>query len=689
MKTSAFFSLVFVAQVAASTGQAQNAVIELPSKHASIGTLFSQIEDQTDYLVVYSNREVDVDENVEFTHQKGKVSEMLDDVARSTGMHYEHTNNYIVLSKSAEGITAAKQQQKQLTGIVVDAKTGEPLIGATVLDKATGNGIVTDIDGRFIMQTRGNEVDLEVSFVGYAAQRMKVRPGKPLTIKLQEDNELLDEVVVVAYGTQKKSNLTGAVDVVKSQDLENRPVTSASAMLQGKASSITFSTPFGGNTPGSSPTLQIRGQAALDSTTPPLVVIDGIPSDMGAFNALNPNDIESVSVLKDAAASAVYGARAPYGVLVVSTKMGKKGEKPTVSYSGNYAVSSPTRMPQTIDSYSFAVMRNQAYLNSRMQPVFNDEAVAKIKDNLENPGKYSIEDLVSTEGNIWGMSYGNTDWMDLFLKSSFRHQHDLSLKGGSDKTTYSVSVGYVYQPGILKFVEDFDNYTRFNVNANVSTQVNDWLKVTYRTRYAYEETQAPAGAYAGGRARMFDFIYGAWPNFLPYNPDGTLSETISSNVESGSSRNMAHRVDQILAFDLNLAKGWTAHIDGTWRMNFSDNQTLRMPVYCTYPSGDQYLANGTESVISKSAANNRYWTIQGYTAYETKLKQHAFRLQLGAQAEENTYRSLSGTAKQLFIYDMDAAHIAQGVRTFDDSLSDWATAGFFGRFNYNLNSATL
>ena len=673
---------------AALTGSAPwlSAQVTLNMPQSTLGAVIKSIQSQGTYEFFCDDNLAKIKTPaVKVNNQP--IEEVLAKVLAGKDVSYTVNDKIVYLKKNNAEAKSAKQQaptngKKAVSGQILD-ENGLPLIGATVIDKKTGNGIATDIDGNFVLQTPSDDVELLVSFVGYVPQRLKARAGKPMTIKLKEDTEQLDEVVVVAYGTQKKSNLTGAVDVVKSKDLENRPVTSASALLQGKASSITFSTPSGGNSPGSNPTLQIRGQAALSTTTPPLVIIDGIPSDMGAFNALNPYDIESISVLKDAAASAVYGARAPYGVLVVSTKMGKKGEKPSVTYSGNYAISSATRMPKTIDSYSFAVMRNQAYLNSRMQPIYDDDEVALIKDNLDNPGKYTDADLVKIEGNIWGTSYGNTDWMDVFLKSSFRHQHDLTLKGGSEKTTYSISAGYVYQPGILKFIEDIDNYTRFNVNANVSTQVNDWLKVTYRSRYSYEETKAPAGAYGGGRSRMFDYIYGAWPTFLLYNPDGTLCETVKSNVESGSSRTMGHRIDQILAFDLKLAKGWTAHIDGTWRMNFSDAQTLRMPVYCTYPSGDEYLANGTESVISKSTANNRYWTIQGYTAYELKLKEHAFRLQLGAQAEENTYRYLGGNAKNLFIYDMDSAHIAQGTRTFDDSLSDWATAGFFGRFNYN------
>lgn len=392
------------------------------------------------------------------------------------------------------------------------------------------------MDGNFELKVSGKEVILEVSYIGYSKAIVKTKAGTITKVVLKEDTEVLDEVVVVAYGTQKKSNLTGSVDVVSSKEMENRPVTSASSMLQGKASSITFSTPAGGNAPGSAPTLQIRGQAALSETTPPLVVIDGIPSDMGAFNALNPNEIESISILKDAAASAVYGARAPYGVLLVTTKMGGRNEKAVVTYSGNYGIVNPINMPKTLDSYTFGVIRNQSYINARSQAPFTDEDLDIIRDNILNPGKYSLADLVSDSGNMWGKSLVNTDWMNIMLKSSFRHQHDLSLKGGSEKSSYSVSIGYVYQPGILNFVEDMDNYSRFNINAAIESDVANWLKVTYRNRYSFAVTKEPVSEYAGGRQRMFDYAFGAWPTSPLQYPDGSYAGIIATSMNGGMKR---------------------------------------------------------------------------------------------------------------------------------------------------------
>ena len=549
------FTLFFACSLGlahASESYAQTAIVNVEVQNKTVGEILKKIEKQSDFDFFFDNTLIDLNRRVSVTSRNSDIFKVLEKVFKGTNVKYSVLDKKIVLTINADNVQTAQQTTFKVTGKVVD-ENGEEIIGASVLEKGTINGTVTDMDGNFELKVSGKEVILEVSYIGYSKAIVKTKAGTITKVVLKEDTEVLDEVVVVAYGTQKKSNLTGSVDVVSSKEMENRPVTSASSMLQGKASSITFSTPAGGNAPGSAPTLQIRGQAALSETTPPLVVIDGIPSDMGAFNALNPNEIESISILKDAAASAVYGARAPYGVLLVTTKMGGRNEKAVVTYSGNYGIVNPINMPKTLDSYTFGVIRNQSYINARSQAPFTDEDLDIIRDNILNPGKYSLADLVSDSGNMWGKSLVNTDWMNIMLKSSFRHQHDLSLKGGSEKSSYSVSIGYVYQPGILNFVEDMDNYSRFNINAAIESDVANWLKVTYRNRYSFAVTKEPVSEYAGGRQRMFDYAFGAWPTSPLQYPDGSYAGIIATSMNGGMKKNMGHRLDNILAFDFKLA----------------------------------------------------------------------------------------------------------------------------------------
>ena len=318
------FTLFFACSLGlahASESYAQTAIVNVEVQNKTVGEILKKIEKQSDFDFFFDNTLIDLNRRVSVTSRNSDIFKVLEKVFKGTNVKYSVLDKKIVLTINADNVQTAQQTTFKVTGKVVD-ENGEEIIGASVLEKGTINGTVTDMDGNFELKVSGKEVILEVSYIGYSKAIVKTKAGTITKVVLKEDTEVLDEVVVVAYGTQKKSNLTGSVDVVSSKEMENRPVTSASSMLQGKASSITFSTPAGGIAPGSAPTLQIRGQAALSETTPPLVVIDGIPSDMGAFNALNPNEIESISILKDAAASAVYGARAPYGVLLVTTKMG-------------------------------------------------------------------------------------------------------------------------------------------------------------------------------------------------------------------------------------------------------------------------------------------------------------------------------------------------------------------------------
>ena len=582
-----------------------------------------------------------------------------------------------------------------IRGIVRDSK-GAALQGINVTEKGTTNATTTNVSGEFIIKLRSTTATLVFSGTGFQTKEAIAEQGKAVEIVLNEDVKELSDVVVVGYGTQKKINLTGAIETINSKAFENRPVTNASAMLQGTAPSLVFSTPAGGNVPGSSPTIQIRGQAALGTTTPPLVVIDGIPASMTDLNAMNPHDIENISVLKDAAASAIYGARAPYGVLVVSTKMGKKNQKPVFTYSGNFSMVTPVRLPHTEDSYTFALSKNQAQLNALLAPYFSTAFLDIIQDNVNNPGKYSLAQLNPPNGAVWsgaGNTFNNNDMMDVWMRSSsFRQQHDISLKGGSDKMSYYLSAGYVDQPGVLNFIENIDNYRRYNINAGLVAQANDWLRLTFRTRYSLANSKAPTGEFDGGRDRIYQFAYTAWPTEAVLNPTGQYSQLsrILQSINGGNAELSSHRLDNILALDMDLAKGWTAHVDGTWRLAFDDYQKLRKTVYETGPTGIDNLVAGTESSIAKYNQLGTYWTIQGYSAYEHRLKQHTFRVQAGAQAEESNSKQLSGSALGLYVPDLAAIAIASGTRTLNnDIINTWATAGFFGRFNYDYDKRYL
>ncbi|TWF40368.1 TonB-linked SusC/RagA family outer membrane protein [Chitinophaga polysaccharea] len=578
-----------------------------------------------------------------------------------------------------------------IKGVVRNDK-GEPLVGVSVKVKGKSGGTKTGHDGRFSIDVNAGDV-LVFSYIGYSGTELSITTQSSVEVTLNESKSKLDEIVVVGYGTQKKASLTGAVQVINSKDLENRPAANITALLQGNANGIAFTSPSSGFSPGAAQTIAIRGTASLNSSTPPLVVIDGIPTNMEDFNTLNPDDVESVTVLKDAAASAIYGSRAPYGVLMVTLKKGRRNQKPVLTYSGNYSIVKPVNYPNPTDAYTFALVRNESYLNSLQSAYFNADQLAIIKGNVENPGKYTQDQLVPllADGS-WGWGQNgmtNTNWFKVWLKNSQRQSHELSLRGGTEKTNYFVSAGYLYQPGIFKFISDIDNYKRFSLNGGFNTDINDWIKLGFRTRYSLARTVAPTFQGAG-MGLLYGFMYGAWPVVPVMNPNGEYNQSsrIKPGIKGGQSDDDQHRLDNVLELNLNPAKGWDIHVDGTWRMFFEDNQSLNNQVVDRFYADGRTTTSGSSS-ISKTTNFSNYWTIQAYTSYGKSIERHFIKVQAGIQEEETNNRGLSGSGKNMLIPDNYSINLSQQNKTASDAMSTWSTMGYFGRLNYNYDERFL
>lgn len=580
------------------------------------------------------------------------------------------------------------QAIEKITGTVTDTK-GEPLVGVSILSKSINKGTISDANGGFSLEVTSGSI-LVVSYIGYLTQNIPIHNQSKLSVVMEEETAALKEVVVVGYGTQKKANLTGAVEVVTAKQLESRPATNITALLQGNVAGIRFSPPGGGFSPGASQTMEIRGSASLSGTTPPLIVINGVPTDVADFNTLNPDDVDSISVLKDAAASAIYGSRAPYGVIIVTLKKGKRNQKPVITYSNNFAVVKPINYPDPTDSYTFALVKNEAYKNNGMSPIWNPAQLAIIKGNVEHPENYTLEQLVPL---LPDGSYGygdnglvNTNWFDVWLKDGQRQNHELSVRGGTEKTSYYASVGYLKQPGIFNYMAGNDNYTRFNINGGFNTDINSWIKFGFNTRYSMDETLSPSN----GMSLLYRYMYGAYPMVPLKNPNGEWNESsrVMPYLYGGYVKNRQHRLDNILELDLNPAKGWDIHVDGTWRMFFQDYQSLSSPYsYAYYADGRMKI--GSEGSISKTFNINNYWTIQAHTSYTKTFEKHTFRAQVGMQAEEANNSGLSGSGQKMLIPDNFSINLSQSNKTTSDALSTWSTQGFFGRLNYNYDERYL
>ena len=383
---------------------------------------------------------------------------------------------------SKQGMNISQQNGK-VTGTVVDDLG--PVAGASVVVKGTTNGNITDMDGNFTLEGVKNGDIIQISFIGYTTQEIKYTGQSTLQIKLAEDTQKLEEVVVVGYGVQKKVNLTGAVGIADSEILEDRPIGNIAQGLQGAIPNLNID--FASGNPNAATTFNVRGATSLNGGQA-LLLVDGV--ETSDLSLLNPQDIESVSVLKDAASASIYGARAAFGVVLITTKKGKKEQKVQINYNNNFSWSMASRLPDGVSSDKWIRAMNQANVNNGSGQYFKDEHVQAVDDFIAGRGPsafYTTDNSITAAGQ-WAYA-GNTDWFDVMYKPSFMQQHNASISGGSDKTTYYGSIGYKGQDGILQY--GTDKYKRINMSFNFSTQITKWLEVTFRTKYNRNTSDYP------------------------------------------------------------------------------------------------------------------------------------------------------------------------------------------------------
>lgn len=331
-------------------------------RNVPLKTVLEEVEKQLQYSVIYKKDEVNEQKQINHNFKDASVEEVLSAIL-DKGLSYSIQGKMIVISQKTTK-ASSPQQQKKVTGVVKD-KTGEPVIGANVIERGTTNGTVTDIDGRFTLEVPQNAV-LQVSYIGYMEQEIPVNNRSDISVSLLDDTQNLDEIVVVGYGTQKKVNLTGAVSSVKADVLENRTTSDPVNMLTGNVSGVTIVQNAG--QPGADgAALRVRGVGTLGNSEA-MVIIDGVESSM---SNVDPNDIENISVLKDAAAASIYGVRAANGVVLITTKRGAVG-KPVISYNGYVGWQEATRLPKYLDSYNYAVLLNEAYKNDGLEGLYSD-----------------------------------------------------------------------------------------------------------------------------------------------------------------------------------------------------------------------------------------------------------------------------------------------------------------------------
>lgn len=422
----------------------------------------------------------------------------------------------LLLTGSASALSA---QNRAISGRVLDALQ-EPLIGLTVGIEGSSRGSVTDINGVFELQIPISGATLNFSYVGYITEKVKVKPGQnDIVVYMQEDAIMLDEAVVIGYGTQKKVNLTGAVTMVDNKSLENRVSHSLTNMLQGSVPGLNITTSSG--VPGSSPSINVRGTTSINSAEP-LVLIDGA---VGELERINPNDVESISVIKDASAAAVYGARAAFGVILVTTKSGAANEgKATVRYSGRLGWESPTTSTDYEDTGYWSVYTVNLFRkaeNGKNYINYTDEdmrqLLARVNDKTENPDRPWVVEEMRNGRRQW-VYYGNYDWWEMMFDDTHpTQQHNISISGGNKDVKYMVSGAYDYQKGILRMNPDI--YRKYNLRSKLDFRINKWATMTNNTSfYGSQYTSQGDGSVENTLAYSSNHALACFPM---KNPDGS------------------------------------------------------------------------------------------------------------------------------------------------------------------------
>lgn len=695
------FILLGTFSLFATEVNSQTMKVSIHHRDSKISDVLNDIENQTDYLFFYNHKDIKSDKKVSIDADDKAVSSILDQLFKDTEVRYAMVNNHIVLSVNLPANTITKenevqtlqQQTKRITGLVKDTN-GEPLMGVTIVVKGTTRGTVTGMDGQFEINIPVENSVLSFSLIGFTSQDISLENKTDLLVIMQENALLLNEVVVVGYGTQKKVNLTGAIATVGGDELEGRPVTSAAQALQGKIANLNVYSSDG--KPGEKAKFNIRGYAGLGDTANPLVIIDGVT---GYFDDINPNDIESITVLKDAAASSIYGAQAAYGVILITTKSGKRNEDLKITYNNNISFNTPTVLPKTAGSLEFARLFREASINEGGGGVIDEETMQRIEQYYYNPGSIpnNVPQLNNPERwSDWGdgRSNANEDWAKaMFKKWQTNHSHNIAVTGGSEKSTYMMSLGYLDTSGKLRYYDDY--YKRYNLNAKLSTDVTPWLTVNLNVRYAKEETETPAYYLKpdGGINELINWTWAVWPTIPVHDPNGHFSPAgrMAFIAQANPDKTITDNLWLTGGALFKILPGLTGNFDFTYNKWAAKRTYSKGLIYSWSVSDEPYLDSSSQetSQIWQRSDNDDFSSLNAYLTYEKEIKGHTFKLLAGFQQEYKQNWGLYADKRSLILTETPSISTATGATEADDTLDHWTTRGYFGRINYDYKSKYL
>lgn len=628
-------------------------------------------------------------------------------------------NMYAARAEKPSASNVYQQTRILVSGRILDS-SGQPVPGASVIEKGTTNGVNTGIDGLFTISVKSGS-SLEVSCIGY--ETVSVAASENLSVTLREDTQFLDEVVVVGFGTQKKVNMTGsvaAVDVDKA--FGSKPITDVSKGLQGVVPGLSIT--YNSNDLNASPTMKIRGTGSINGDNTPLILLDGV--EVPDLSFVNPDNIKSISVLKDAASASIYGSRAAWGVVLITSKDGSAvKDKVSITYSNNFSWNQPIGLPKYItDKEGVLAQLEEGMLAQKNVDGSRIEAFGmyydtigkgittwfdKYSGNLSNPVYKYGEDYEFVGGTPY--YYRVSDPNKEIFKTSFSQTHNLSVTGNTGKTNYNIGLGYTMNDGTLKAAKKND-VKRYNLNLSTNTQVKNWLNIGTKVMYVEKEYEYPYGYSQSKGATGLLYYVMRFPAFFPFGisdgsklADGTYASDSAATGEGlyfrhgnayVANESICSSKDQYLTLGgnvrINLAPGLSFYGDYTrGRYNY-ENRSMRQPYYVANWSFPKKAAVTTNDFLERSYVSKITNTYNAYFDYLFDIqKQHNFAIKVGANAEDLRYDNQSVKVNGVQDVEHPTLNLTDGKNEgiVDESLRHRATAGFFGRINYNYKEKYL
>jgi TonB-linked SusC/RagA family outer membrane protein len=708
MKLCSLLLLISVTSVTASSVYSQNTRLSLNLRNATIRQVINEIEKQSEFIFVFYDGAVDLDKHVTIKVSDQRVDQILEKVFESTGNTYSIFDRQIVIGKketrpeeTVKPLTEEVQQEakKELRGKVTDAK-GEPIPGAAVMVKGTTIGTVTNFEGVFNLSVPVDAKILVFSFVGYKILEVAIDNKSVYNVSMEEMTVGLEEVVAVGYGTQKKINITGSVSVARAERIENRPVSSVGQALQGVIPNLNIT--FANGDPATAAKFNIRGFESINGGEP-LILVDGVPMSL---DRINPNDIESVNVLKDASASSIYGSRGAFGVILVETKKASEG-KFNVDFRYESSLAKPIfHVDPVNDPYQYALITNQIDIVNTGVATYDDRMLENFKRYSENP----------TLKNTWGVYgtnlefYGTNNFQN-FLVADFtpQHKYDINLSGNTQKTSFFVSFGYLDKPGFFRDNDCNLKYKRYNVLLKGDIEALNWLHLDSKVTVNVDKNDEPHDYGQDYNLNSIISISPMTPVTFPdlpyyleegdreqYEPyiGSFLGARMYPYLKSGG-RTTYDRYDVWLTQGATIMpfKNFKIRSDFSYRFNHLIDQDAVLNVEILHTDlSNLYYTPGDQSVsdyIESSSTRNLYYVFNTYGEYFVAYKKHELKAMVGFNQEWGSNMKVAARGYTLVSNSILDIGATTGTRTVDGSRSHLALRGAFSRLNYTYNNKYL